>query len=172
MIYVCLKGSAYLAIFCPPLSTLHFQIKCIGSSYEKQMSTCYLSDGIGVSFMVSSCSCFCNLGFYIEWCLKKYKKWKTIRIFLPGVSKLWPTGQIQPHACFCKQSFIGTWPYICFCTVFGCFCSTMVELSSYNRHCVALKAKNIYCWSLSRKSLLTHVCRLILCHLIPYEADD
>lgn len=29
---------------------------------------------------------------------------------------------------------------------------------------------NIY-WSLNRKSLLTHVARLILCHLIPSQAD-
>ena len=141
IIYVYLKSRAYLAIFCPFLSaSCTFKLSVLYSQREKQMPTAIKATELELLLWFQIALVFVTWGFYMEWFLKKYRKWKTIEIFLPGVGKPWPTGQIWPNACFCKRSLIGTQPRICFCTVFGLFCSTTAELSSCNRDCMALKA--------------------------------
>lgn len=52
---------------------------------------------------------------------------------------------------FVKFYFIPVW----LCLIYGCFCTTVAELSSYDRGCMLCRSKNIYCMAFFRKSLLT-----------------
>lgn len=60
---------------------------------------------------------------------------RTFHMPIDQVSKLGPMGQIWSTACLCKQSFIETCWF-----VYGCFHTTMAELSSGNREHMALQS--------------------------------
>lgn len=54
-----------------------------------------------------------------------------------GVSKLLPSGQIWPAACFSKYSFVETQSYPSVYIMDGCFQSSVTELSSGGRSSMA-----------------------------------
>ena len=85
-----------------------------------------------------------------------------------------------PNLCFCsfyKESFLNSFLYQEWtnyslwakssllpvfmnqvsCIVYGCFCATITEMSSWNEDRMASKAQSIYYTALYRKSVFTHV---------------
>lgn len=68
-----------------------------------------------------------------------------------GVSKRWPTGQIQPAIWFCKSCYWGTGRPMCLRIVYDCFHTTVAELSRKERDHIALNTSYLV---FSRKSLL------------------
>lgn len=60
-----------------------------------------------------------------------------VHIIFPGLCwllRVWHSSQIQPNKCFCNTA-----TPILVQIVSGCFHTTMAELSSFNRNCMAHK---------------------------------
>lgn len=67
----------------------------------------------------------------------------TVQYAIPGVIKLWLTGQRQPAICYCKQGFIRIQQYPPFTTCHSCFWTSMAELSGQDR-CIWLPNLTIF----------------------------
>lgn len=61
----------------------------------------------------------------------------------------------QHATCFCKEFYCNTAMSICLNIAHGCFDTTMAELSTYRRDCMACTPETIYYLSFREKSLLT-----------------
>lgn len=73
--------------------------------------------------------------------------WRAVFTFScrTGVGKLWLMGQIQPHTCFCKSSFIKTATPDHFHATYGCF-HTRAELSHVTETIQPMKPKIFTIW--------------------------
>lgn len=121
IISVYLKSSAYLAVFCSLLNILctskldilysHMQNKC--QLLSKLRNWLLLWFHIALVFV--------TWVFYVECFFEEIEK---VQDHIDFLSRGWQTMAHRPNLAqrlFCKQSFIGTQPHICFHTIFGCF---------------------------------------------------